>query len=104
MTPTTIYFKAMLALQCLREEGLPVYESSFYFSGFHFCAAVSDFHSAKAWAKKAQQASAAAFGDRHASSRWKRYMLDPASYPEAASMGKMTLAAPDSSLWNYLGL
>ena len=102
MTPS-IYLKAMLALRCLREEGLPVYESSFYFSGFHFCAAVSDFRSARAWAKKAQQASAAAFGDQHAS-RWKRYMLDPASYPEAASMSKMTLAAPESSLWSYLGL
>ena len=93
----------MLALRYLREEGLVVYGSVFYRTGFTFCAAVSDFQSAKAWARQAQKASAAVFGDQHAS-RWKRYTLDPASYPEAGTLGKMTLAAPDSSLWSYLGL
>lgn len=93
----------MLALRFLREECLPVYRSSFYFSGFHFCAAVLDFRSASDWAKKAQQASAVAFGDQHAR-RWKQYALDPSSYPEAGTLGKMTLAPPDSSLWSYLGL
>lgn len=94
--------EAMLALRFLREEGLPVYESSFYLSGFHFCATVSDFRNAKAWAQKAMKASASAFGEQ-AASRWKRYTLDPASYPEAGTLSKMTLAAPDPSLWSYLG-
>ena len=87
----------------LREERLPVYESSFYYSGFHCCAAVSDYGSAKAWACKAFDASRAAFGAEHAS-RWKRLISDPSSYAAAGSLGKRTLAGPDSPLWAVLGL
>ena len=87
----------------LREERLPVYESSFYYSGFHCCAAVSDYGSAKAWACKAFDASRTAFGAEHAS-RWKRLISDPSSYAAAGSLGKRTLAGPDSPLWAVLGL
>ena len=92
----------MFALKCLREERLPVYESSFYFSGFHFCAAVSDYSSAASWAMHAQEASRVAFGDR-AATRWNHLVENPATYSEAGTLNRMTLAAPDSPLWEALG-
>ncbi|KAI0090418.1 hypothetical protein BDY19DRAFT_940095 [Irpex rosettiformis] len=94
--------EAMFALKCLREEQLPVYESSFYFSGFHFCAAVSDLSSAAVWAKYAQEASRVAFGIQ-AAVRWSQLVADPSNYSEAGTLSRMTLAAPDSPLWKDLG-
>ncbi|EKM57570.1 uncharacterized protein PHACADRAFT_192717 [Phanerochaete carnosa HHB-10118-sp] len=94
--------EAVLALRFLREERLPVYESSFCYSGFHCCAAVSDFTSAMSWAHRAFEASRAAFGDDHAC-YWKDFVANPSSYSDASSLGKRTLAGPDSSLWNVLG-
>ncbi|GJE85144.1 SET domain-containing protein [Phanerochaete sordida] len=94
--------EAALALRLLREEGLPVYESSFCYSGFHCCAAVSDYVSAKAWAVKAFEASRAAFGEEHAS-YWKGLVANPNSYADAGSLGRRTLAGPDSPLWSVLG-
>jgi len=94
--------EAVLALRFLREEGLTVYESSFCYSGFHCCAAVSDFASAESWARRAFEASRAAFGGDHAS-YWKCFITSPSSYSDAGSLGKRTLAGPDSSLWSVLG-
>jgi hypothetical protein len=93
----------MFGLRYLREERLPVYESSFYFSGFHFCAMVSDFESATAWARCAQKAARAAFGEQ-AASRWAGLIADPSLYSEAGASSRMTLAAPDAPLWKTLGL
>ncbi|KAI0346653.1 SET domain-containing protein [Trametopsis cervina] len=95
--------QAMLALQYLRLERLPVYSSAFYFSGFHFCAAVSDFKSAVVWAAFAQRASRVAFGEQ-AAERWRRLVDDPTTYEDAGRLGKMTLAAPDAQAWAFLGL
>lgn len=120
MPPTPFYFRvffvlrvvlrdsrpilqAMFALQCLREERLPVYESSFFFSGFHFCAAVSDFRSAAGWARCARKASGVAFGEQ-AARRWTDLVVDPSSYSEAGTLSRMTLAAPDAPVWRTLGL
>ena len=95
--------QAVLALRMLREEKLPVYETSLFYSGFHCCAVVSDYASAKLWAQRAFDASRAAFGVDHAS-RWKRLINDPNSYAQAGSLGKRTLTGPDSPLWAVLGL
>ncbi len=92
----------MFALKCLREERLPVYDSSFYFSGFHVCAGVSDFKSAAVWAKYAQDASRVAFGEP-AAARWTQLVADPSSYSEAGTLSRMTLAAPNSPLCSSLG-
>lgn len=93
----------MLALRFLREENLPVYQSSFYYTGFHCCAAVGDYSSAKAWAYKAFEASRAAFGEDHAV-YWKTLINDPRSYPDAGTLGKRSLAGPESAIWSVLGL
>jgi hypothetical protein len=94
----------MLALKFTREEGLPVYDSSFFYTGFHCCAAVEDYASAKEWACRAYEASMAAFGEGHAS-YWKRFISDPRSYAQAGSCpNKRKLAGPDSPIWSALGL
>ncbi|KAI0694026.1 hypothetical protein BC835DRAFT_1033159 [Cytidiella melzeri] len=95
--------EVMFALRCLREERLPVFESSFYFAGFRFCAAVSDVASAAVWAGYAQKASRVAFGEQ-AATRWAQLVEDPMAYSEAGTLGRMTLAPPDSPAWRTLGL
>lgn len=100
---THLISQAVVALRLLREERLPVFESTFYLTGFHCCASVSDFANARSWACRALDASRAAFGDEHAT-HWKRYISDPRTYGDAGSMGKRTFAAPDSPLWGMLGL
>ena len=94
----------MLALKFLREEGLPVYASSFCYTAFHCCAVVGDYASAKEWACNALDASAAAFGPRHAA-YWKELVADPRVYAQASSSPqKRKLAGPDSPIWSAIGL
>ena len=81
-----------------------MYESSFYYAGFHCCAIVGDYASAKEWACKALEASSTAFGETHAS-YWNKYIGNPRSYVSASSSSiKRKLAGPDSPIWSALGL
>lgn len=93
----------MLALRYLREEGLVVHASAFYRTGFTLCGAVSDYASAKVWAKKAYELSTVAYGERRAEI-WKVLAEDPSIYEEAGTLGHRTLAGPDAKAWSYLGL
>ena len=93
----------MLALKYLREESLVAYGSAFYRTGFTFCAAVSDFASAKAWARKAHQLWCIVFGENKAE-QWRLLVLNPKACAQAGSFTRMTLAGPDAITWSYLGL
>ncbi|KAL4246464.1 SET domain-containing protein [Abortiporus biennis] len=91
-----------IALKCINEEKLFAYQSTFYFFGFHICAAVSDFKNARLWARKAYEASSLIFNNE-ASKSIKRYAEDPTAYSEAGTLSKRTLAGPDSLAWAFLG-
>ena len=93
----------MLALRYLREEGLAAYGSVFYRAGFIFCAAVSDFTNAQAWARKVHQLWCVLFGERKAE-QWKTLVQNPRACEQASTCRRRTLAGPDALAWSYLGL
>jgi len=86
------------ALDCIEEEGLPMYESVLYFFGFHLCAASGDFKSAIEWAVKARRAYLH-FSGYTLDEIFERLANDPKCYPDANTMPKQILAGPDSPLW-----
>ncbi|KAH8103017.1 hypothetical protein BXZ70DRAFT_905672 [Cristinia sonorae] len=82
-----------LALDCIEKEGLPMYESIFYFFAFHLCAASSDYPNAREWAKKARD-SHLMFCGPTLEDLYNRLIADPGCYPDADSMTGRTLWGP----------
>ena len=80
-----------------------IHASVFYRAGFTFCAAVSDFTNAQAWAHKAYHLWRVLFGERKAES-WKMLEQDPRTCEQASTCRRRTLAGPDALAWSYLGL
>ncbi|KAI0628548.1 SET domain-containing protein [Trametes polyzona] len=97
--PTLGLRKVKLALQLLKEEQLVHYEASFCFDAFQFCilvSRVSDFANAKAWARKAWEASCSTSGpDSPASRAFKMYWANPRAHELAGILPRATLHGPD---------
>ncbi|KAL1948867.1 hypothetical protein VTO73DRAFT_10673 [Trametes versicolor] len=94
--PTLGLRKVKLALQLLKEEELVHYEASFCFDGFQFCILVSDFVNAKAWIRKAWEASCNTSGpDSPASRAFKMYWANPRAHELAGMLPRATLHGPD---------
>ncbi|KAI0676226.1 hypothetical protein C8Q78DRAFT_960507 [Trametes maxima] len=94
--PTLGLRKVELALRLLREEGLVHYEASFCFDAFQFCILVSDYVNAKAWVRKAWEASCNTSGpDSPASRAFKMYWANPRAHELAGVLPHTTLHGPD---------
>ncbi|KAI0821912.1 SET domain-containing protein [Trametes gibbosa] len=94
--PTLGLRKVKLALQLLTEEGLVHYESSFCFDAFQFCVLVADYANAKAWIRKAWEASCNTSGpDSPASRAFKMYWANPRAHELAGKLPSATLHGPD---------
>ncbi|KAI0326126.1 SET domain-containing protein [Cubamyces sp. BRFM 1775] len=94
--PTLGLRKVKLALRLLKDEGLVHYEASFCFDAFQFCILVSDYVNAKAWVRKAWEASCSTSGlDSPASRAFKMYWANPRAHELAGVLPKATLHGPD---------
>ncbi|KAH9836264.1 SET domain-containing protein [Rhodofomes roseus] len=94
--PTLGMRKAKLALRLLQEENLALYEATFCFDAFQLCALVSDFSNAKAWARRAWEASCASTGpDGPAARTFKMYWANPRAHRLAGTMPRMVLSGPN---------
>ncbi|OBZ67855.1 SET domain-containing protein 5 [Grifola frondosa] len=94
--PTLGMRKVKIALRLLKEENLVHYEASFCYDAFQFCVLVSDFTSAKAWARKAWEASCNTSGLESAASRaFKMYWANPRAHRFAGILPHMALSGPD---------
>ncbi|TBU28052.1 SET domain-containing protein [Dichomitus squalens] len=94
--PTLGLRKVKLAIRLLNEEQLVHYETSFCFDAFQFCVMVSDFTSAKAWVKKAWEASCNTAGpDSPAARTFKMYWANPRAHQLAGMHPRMMLSGPD---------
>ncbi|KZT70028.1 SET domain-containing protein [Daedalea quercina L-15889] len=93
--PTLGMRKAQLALRLLQEEGLALYESTFCFDAFQLCVLVSDFANAKAWVRKAWEASCVSSGpDGLAARTFKMYWANPRAHRLSGTMPRMVLSGP----------
>ncbi|KAH9941878.1 SET domain-containing protein [Epithele typhae] len=94
--PTLGLRKIKIALRMLKEEHLVHYEASFCFDAFQFCVSVSDFANAKAWVRKAWEASCNTSGpDSPAARTFKTYWLNPRSHQLVGTLPRMKLSGPD---------
>ncbi|KAH9852353.1 SET domain-containing protein [Lenzites betulinus] len=94
--PTLGLRKVKLALQLLKEEDLVHYEASFCFDAFQFCILVADYANAKAWIRKAWEASCNTSGpDSPASRAFKMYWANPRAHELAGKLPRATLHGPD---------
>ncbi|RDX51832.1 SET domain-containing protein [Lentinus brumalis] len=95
--PTLGMRKVQLALRLLQEEQLVHYEASFSFDAFQFCVLVSDFANAKAWVRKAWEATCNTSGpDSPAARTFKMYWANPRTHQLAGVLPRMTLSGPGS--------
>ncbi|KAI1794327.1 SET domain-containing protein [Ganoderma leucocontextum] len=93
--PTLGLRKVRIAMRLLKEEQLMHYEASFCFDAFQFCVMVSDFVNAKAWVKKAWEASCDTMGPESPAARtFKLYWANPRAHPLAGTLPHMTLSGP----------
>ncbi|KAI0355860.1 SET domain-containing protein [Trametes cingulata] len=94
--PTLGLRKVKLALRLLKEEELVHYEASFCFDAFQFCILVSDYVNAKAWIRKAWEASCNTSGpDSPASRAFKMYWANPRAHELAGVLPSAMLHGPD---------
>ncbi|KAI8974886.1 SET domain-containing protein [Trametes punicea] len=94
--PTLGLRKVKLALRLLKDEELVHYEASFCFDAFQFCVLVSDYMNAKAWVRKAWEASCTTSGpDSPASRAFKMYWANPRAHELAGVLPPATLHGPD---------
>jgi len=96
--PTLGMRKAKIALRLLKDESLVHYEASFCFDAFQLCVLVSDFANAKAWARRAWEASCSTSGPESPAARtFKMYWANPRAHRSAGMLPRMVLSGPDSS-------
>jgi len=94
--PTLGIRKLKIALRLLRDEGIVHYEASFCFDAFQFCVLVSDIPNAKAWVRKAWEATCSISGPDSAAARnFKMYWANPRAHQLTGMLPRMTLSGPD---------